>query len=152
MDQAGGCQCLVTSVSPAKNCSTDRDAIWDVDLGGPKEPCIRWGPDPHTWRGSFDGEKGPAQDMARHVWWSRYWRQLSRVSTGTVLTSIAVCRWGAHWRHLANTIEPFMCDGTMALCPITLITPYSADHLVVDIEHTTRGVCMQMIMNQSPLT
>jgi len=51
------CQCLVRSVSPAKNGSTDRDPLWDVDLGGPKEPCIRWGPDPHMWRGSFDGEK-----------------------------------------------------------------------------------------------
>jgi len=26
-----------------------------------------------------------------------------------------VCiRWGAHWRHLANTIEPSMCDGDSA--------------------------------------
>jgi len=24
-----------------KNGLTDRDAVWDIDLGGPKEPCIR---------------------------------------------------------------------------------------------------------------
>jgi len=25
-----------------KNGWTDRDAVWDMDPGGPKEPCIRW--------------------------------------------------------------------------------------------------------------
>jgi len=29
---------------------------------------------------------------------------------------------GAHWRHLANTIEPSMCDGDAVLCQITLTT------------------------------
>jgi len=29
-----------------KNGWTDRDTIWILDLGGPKEPRIRWGPDP----------------------------------------------------------------------------------------------------------
>jgi len=31
-------------------------------------------------------------------------------------------RWGAHWRHLANTIEPSMCGGDAALCQFTLGT------------------------------
>ena len=31
-------------------------------------------------------------------------------STGTVRMLIGCTRWGAHWRNLANTIEPFMCD------------------------------------------
>jgi len=26
---------------------------------------------------------------------------------------------GAHWRHLANTIEPSMCGGDAACCQIT---------------------------------
>jgi len=30
----------------------------------------------------------------------------------------------AHWRHLANTIEPSMCDGNVACCQITLTTCY----------------------------
>jgi len=30
--------------------------------------------------------------------------------------------WGAHWRHLKNTTEPFMCIGDAALCQITLTT------------------------------
>ena len=27
---------------------------------------------------------------------------------------------GAHWRHLANTTEPSVCGGNVALCQITL--------------------------------
>jgi len=26
---------------PCKNGSTGQDAVWDIDLDGPKEPCIR---------------------------------------------------------------------------------------------------------------
>jgi len=33
------------------------NAIWDVDLGGPREPCINWGPDPPMQRGNFRGEE-----------------------------------------------------------------------------------------------
>jgi len=36
----------VTLVSPAKNGCTNRAAVWVADLGGPGEPCVRWGPDP----------------------------------------------------------------------------------------------------------
>jgi len=32
---------------------------------------------------------------------------------------------GAHWRHLANTIEPSVCGGDAVLCQITLTTCYS---------------------------
>jgi len=34
------------------------------------------------------------------------------------------CRWGAYWRHLANTTEPSMCGGDAAFCLITLTTCY----------------------------
>ena len=30
--------------------------------------------------------------------------------------------WGAHWRNLANTVEPSVCNGDAALCQITLTT------------------------------
>jgi len=33
----------VTIVSPAKTAEPIKTVIWDVDLGGPKEPCIKWG-------------------------------------------------------------------------------------------------------------
>jgi len=37
---------------------------------------------------------------------------------------LAFYKMGAHWRHLANTIEPSMCGGDAALCQITLSTCY----------------------------
>ena len=43
---------------PYKNGSTDRDAVWIDDSGGPRKPCIRWGPDP-PWEGdNFEWERG----------------------------------------------------------------------------------------------
>jgi len=60
-------------MSCAKTAEPDRDAIWGMDLGGPKKACIRW---------------------------------------------------GAHWCHLANTIEPSMCGVVEPLCQITLTTCY----------------------------
>jgi len=49
----------VTLVSPAKNGWTDRDAVWDEDSGGPREPCIIWGSrSPHGKGQFFLGEKG----------------------------------------------------------------------------------------------
>ena len=36
-------------------------------------------------------------------------------STDTVQMPIGFTRWGAHWRHLANTIEPFVCGFHVAL-------------------------------------
>jgi len=51
---------------PCNNGCTNRDAVWNVDLGGPKEPCVRWGRDSHVWRGSFEGKKGPDQDTPGH--------------------------------------------------------------------------------------
>jgi len=35
----------VTVVNPAKITEPYQDAVWVVDSGEPKEPCIRWGPD-----------------------------------------------------------------------------------------------------------
>jgi len=31
---------------------------------------------------------------------------------------------GAHWRNLANAIEPSMCGGDAAFCQLTLTTSY----------------------------
>jgi len=41
------CRSVCHTSEPCKNCCTDRDAVWVEDSGGPREPCIRWGPDPH---------------------------------------------------------------------------------------------------------
>ena len=43
---------------PYKNGCTDRDAVCVEDLGGPMEPCNRWGPDP-PWEGAIlRGKRG----------------------------------------------------------------------------------------------
>jgi len=65
---------------------SDEDAIWDMDSGWPKEPCV--GPDPHTWMGSFEGERDPAQDMPGRV---RCSICSAGGSTGTVRMPIGVC-------------------------------------------------------------
>ena len=42
---------------PCKNGWTDQDAVCVEDLGGgPRESCIRWGPDPSMGRGNFWGK------------------------------------------------------------------------------------------------
>ena len=41
-------------------------------------------------------------------------------------------RWGAHWRHLANTNEPSMCGGDAVLCQITLTTCFIL-HMVYQV-------------------
>ena len=52
------CRSVSYTSEPSKNSWTDRDAVWVMDLGGPREPCIRWGPDPPMGRGNFEGERG----------------------------------------------------------------------------------------------
>jgi len=37
---------LCHDCEPHKMTWPDRDAEWVVDMGGPKEPSIRWGPEP----------------------------------------------------------------------------------------------------------
>jgi len=44
----------------------------DVDSGGPKEPCIRWGPGSCVGRGNFEGGRdAPLQSIGitGHEWW-----------------------------------------------------------------------------------
>ena len=46
------CLSVCHTGEPCKNGCTDRDAVWLEDLRGPREPCIRWGPDP-PWEGAI---------------------------------------------------------------------------------------------------
>jgi len=41
---------------PCKNGSSDRDAVWVEDSGGPKELCVRWGSTFQMGRGNFEEE------------------------------------------------------------------------------------------------
>ena len=61
----------------------------------------------------------PAQDMS-----DRQYTQSGSAHQGSerVLCGChcGVLNSGAHWHHLANTIEPSVCGGDAALCQITL--------------------------------
>jgi len=39
------CLSICHTSEPCENGLTDRDAVWVEDSDGPREPCIRWGPD-----------------------------------------------------------------------------------------------------------
>jgi len=63
-----------------------------VDSGGPKEPCILdRSRSLHAYRGKFEGEKGPSQDMPGHVRRSIYSERLRKGSTDTVRMPIDGC-------------------------------------------------------------
>jgi len=51
------CRSVGHSREPCKSGRTDRDAVRDVDLSGPKEPCIRWALDPHTEGAIWEGRR-----------------------------------------------------------------------------------------------
>jgi len=46
------CESVCHTSEPGKYGETDRDAVWAVDSGEPREPSIRWGPDP-SWKGAI---------------------------------------------------------------------------------------------------
>ena len=111
---------------PSKNSWTDRDAVSDVDWGGPKKSCIRWGSkSPHVkrqfwWRngaGPGHARTCPAVDILKAT---HQWAAPARFR----------CRWGvldpgAHWRHLANTTELSVCGGDATLCQIISLVSIS---------------------------
>jgi len=59
-------------------------------------------------------------------WWTRMdWR---KHTLDRIRQVAPTCSHGrAHWRHLANTIEPSVCGSDAALCQITLTACYSSD-------------------------
>jgi len=48
--------------------------------------------------------------------------QLRNVAMTTIFWGFYM--WDAHWHHLANTSEPSVCGGDVALCQVTLTTYY----------------------------
>ena len=53
---------------PCTNGSTDGDAIWVEDSGGPNEPCIRWESTSLMGRGNFEGRRGEPTVMPFGLW------------------------------------------------------------------------------------
>jgi len=115
---------------PCKNGWTDRDVMWGLDLGESKEPCIRWGPDPPRELAIWGGKWRPVVNYRDSLSWSvqkrLYWWRCSL----------------RYWRHLANTIEPCVCDSDETLCQITLTTCLTC-LLTVLTAHEVRAVHKQ---------
>ena len=100
----------------SKMAETDRDAVWNLDSGGPKEPCVRWGPD-SPMRSAIYNEK----DMPGHA--RRATTQCGNLCKMAELIEKPFRLWtrvgirknvlhgGAHWRHLTNMIQPSMFGG-----------------------------------------
>ena len=51
---------------PCKNGWTDRDAVRDVDSGGPKDPCVTGSNSP-TQRDNFEGKRGSEGTLCREL-------------------------------------------------------------------------------------
>jgi len=95
--------CLMTlCCCQYKNGWTDRDAVWDMDSGGPKKACLDAPCKGATFRGKV---------MAGHARPTTLWRQLCK-SDWTYRDAIlivdsgepkeACVTWGTHWRSVSN--------------------------------------------------
>jgi len=109
------CRSACRSSEPCKNGWTNRDAVWVEDSGGPREPRVRWGPNPPA-KGQFWGEdgKGSWLQSIRTVChqlcksgWTDWHAVLVVDLDGTKEARIP--SWGAHWRHLVNRVKPSTC-------------------------------------------
>ena len=62
-------------------------------------------------RDNFEGENGPAHDMPGHVRRSIYSKRLGRGQHQYGADVDGLYYMGTYLRHMANTIEPSLCDG-----------------------------------------
>ena len=93
------CRSVCHTSEPCKNCWTDRDAVWVEDLSGPREPCIRWGPDTHG-KGQFWGGKGHPIVKYTDTLWSNGWTDWDAVwIEGLNGLKESCVRWGCRSRH-----------------------------------------------------
>ena len=143
-----------------KNRQTDRDAIWNVDSGGPKQPHTRWGSRSPTWMGNFEGKRGLVDTI--------------KVNQKGAASARCICRFGctrrggAQWRHLVKMTEPSAPGGDAALCQINLTTclfstyarlqhkpiwcrRHFVFHLAMPRQHCTARVVFAVFQRRPPL-
>jgi len=84
--------------------------VQDVDLGGPKQPCIRWGSRSPMRKGTFEGKKRPVQDMP-------YVKLLDQLFRSEIMQSLVVIT--ASWHQSTHSNPPNkVCIGyiTSVMC------------------------------------
>jgi len=99
-----------------------------VELGGPKEPSVTWGPDDPPLEDNFEGNgaayckiqglcalscAGTTEPIEMSFgMWTRVGPRKHLMECGSVI----------HWRHLANAVELSVCGGDAALSQLTFTT------------------------------
>ena len=117
---------LCHDCEPCKNGWTDEGAVWKVESGGNKEPCIRWGctlapPGKYCWTFSVWRQWGRMSNYFNYLllspfglsnnnkWWRRCWTtEPVQMPFGTwtwVVPRKHVLDGGVHWWHQANMTE-----------------------------------------------
>jgi len=121
--QLWGVRAAHCKIQERKNGWSDRAAVWVEDSDGLKELCIRWGPNTPWEEAILRGEGRPVVVIAtlcRELCKSGWTDQMS-FGIWTWVGSRKHAWWGAHWRHLANTIEPHVWQQCGLL--LTLLWP-----------------------------
>jgi len=77
--------------------------------------------------------------------WTRVGRRKHKFNRIRQVAPMCPPMW-AHWRHLANTIEPSVCGGNVVLCQITLTTCYSCTHPCT-VAHGVQKVCLLWVLS-----
>jgi len=139
------CRSVCHTSEPFKNGWTDQDAIWVEDLGGPREPCIRWGgPDTPIRRHNFGGKKSPFKYRDFLPWAVHEWPNRSTCHLNCELgwaegstSSIVFAKWrqcahmGGHigttwWIWLNHPSVAVMWSYVKLLWPLALIKGHMA--------------------------
>ena len=106
---------------PCKNDRSDRVAVCVEDSGGPKEPCITWGPNPPMGRAILRDKRANHCKVYAHSavicaktaepinllfgLWTQVGRRMHRFNRIRQVAPMC-CHGRTHCRHLANAIEP----------------------------------------------
>ena len=114
--------CLPWAVQKQLNQSI---CLWGCGVSWAQELCTRWGPDPYTWRGNLMAKRGRAGHARTCPAVTILGVTQRGVGPVWCRCQLGCTRWGAHWHHLANTIDPPVCGGDAASCQITLTTCFS---------------------------
>ena len=129
-DKVAWSVCLSVSLAvrrycePCKNGWTDRDVVLDVDLGGPKEPCVRRGGSDPACKGAV--LRGKGQSIVKYRDFLQ-WAVQKRLSRSSCCLGCGVVHIGAIWRIQLN------CACKAAMRPYVLMSNYS-DHLL-ELQH-----------------
>jgi len=116
-----------------------------MDLGGSKEPCIRWRPRSSTQKGNYQG-KWHAQACATTLPWAvqkwlnrsicclHFWLGWAEGSTSSI-TFCDVTSMCPHWCNLANMTEPSVYSGNAALFLFNIILSVLSQCWLVQFLH-----------------